>query len=430
MLLTVAGLFTSQAGSQQISKYDCERAFSMLNEVAKDVETHYYDPKLHGLDWEATVADTKQKIKSSPSFDAALTQIAQALLSLNDSHTLFEPPPMSYFVDYGFHEQIIGDRCYITHVRPGSDAEAKGLTPGDELLAIGNYRPARETLWMMEYRYYVLWPAAGFRLALRDERGQQRQVDVMAKFTPRGRTWDLSGWGIPDLVRRAEDRGQLARPRWAEVGDDVAVLKLPTFMLAEPDVKALIKRACRRPGLILDLRGNPGGRSDTLSYMLGAMFAADVKIGDRVGRRESKPMVAKSWNQAAAAFGGKLVVLVDSRSASASELFARVVQLEKRGLILGDRSAGSVMEATRYHHDSVTNVQVLYGAEISDADIIMSDWKSLEHTGVTPDELVLPTAADLASGRDPVLSRAAALLGATITSTDAGKMFPYEWPKE
>jgi hypothetical protein len=49
---------------------------------------------------------------------------------------------------------------------------------------------------------------------------------------------------------------------------------------------------------------------------------------------------------------------------------------------------------------------------------------------VTPDEVALPTGADLANGRDPVLSSAAELLGVKISPADAGKLFPYDWPAE
>jgi len=239
---------------------------------------------------------------------------------------------------------------------------------------------------------------------------------------------DLTGNNIWGLIRDAETEDALRRPRWAGAGDDVAIMKLPEFLVDLSEVESIIHKARKYPALILDLRGNPGGAVESLKFLLGGMFEKDITVAQRVGRKEFKPEVANSRHRGA--FSGKLVVLMDSRSASAAELFARIVQLEKRGVVVGDRSSGSVMEAKRYSYSQGDDVRVFYGAEITEADLIMSDGKSLEHVGVTPDEEVLPTAQDLAAGRDPVLSRAAALLGAKLTPEDAGKLFPYIWPKD
>jgi C-terminal processing protease CtpA/Prc len=63
------------------------------------------------------------------------------------------------------------------------------------------------------------------------------------------------------------------------------------------------------------------------------------------------------------------------------------------------------------------------------ADIIMTDGKSLEHAGVVPDTVMLPTPEDLAAGRDPVLAHAIGLFGVQITPEKAGELFPVEWKK-
>jgi carboxyl-terminal processing protease len=177
----------------------------------------------------------------------------------------------------------------------------------------------------------------------------------------------------------------------------------------------------------LDLRSNPGGAVISLRALLGRMFDKDIKIADRVERKKTEALEAKTHHNP---FAGKLIVLVDSQSASAAELFARVVQLEKRGTVLGDHSSGSVMESQQFSYRSGTDIVSFFGASITEADLIMTDGKSLEHVGVTPDEVMLPGADDLANGRDPVLARAADELGVKMSPEQAGTLFPYQWPKQ
>ncbi|KAF0249701.1 MAG: hypothetical protein FD167_901, partial [bacterium] len=75
------------------------------------------------------------------------------------------------------------------------------------------------------------------------------------------------------------------------------------------------------------------------------------------------------------------------------------------------------------------DVVVFYGASITQSDLIMTDGKSLEHIGITPNEIILPSASNLAAEKDPVLTRAAEILGKSISEEKAGQLFPIEWQK-
>jgi C-terminal processing protease CtpA/Prc len=176
-------------------------------------------------------------------------------------------------------------------------------------------------------------------------------------------------------------------------------------------------------GVVLDLRGNPGGYVDTLDRLLGGLFQNDLKILNRVGRDATKAVSATGRHHNA--FTGRFAVLIDSESASASEVLARVVQLERRGFIVGDRSSGSVMEARLYPHEVALDSRVSYAISVTDADLVMTDGKSLEHVGVEPDTMILPTDQDLANNRDPALAKAAGLVGAKLSPEEAGTILPY-----
>ena len=95
--------------------------------------------------------------------------------------------------------------------------------------------------------------------------------------------------------------------------------------------------------------------------------------------------------------------------------------------MIGDRTAGKVMRSSLYPHQIGLDIVVYYGVSVTDADLIMSDGKSLEGVGVAPDEILLPTAEDIRSQKDSVLSRAVAMAGGTLDPAEAGKLFPFKW---
>ncbi len=423
-------LFPGQPPNAQTPKasgFDKDRGHDMASQIKNDLKKNYYDPSFHGMDIETRFKQVDEKINTATSIGHIFGIIAQALVELDDSHTFFLPPGRSGRTEYGFQMQMVGDRCFVIAVQPGSDAEAKGLKEGDEVWQINDFGPTRENFWKIEYYFKALRPQPGMQLTIRRPSGKEELLVVMAKITPGKRVMDLTGGDIFALIRENENYEHYSRQRYAELGDDLFIWKMPHFELEEAEVDNMMGKVRKHKTLILDLRGNGGGYVFTLQRLAGYFFDHDVKIADRKGRKEMKPQLAKTRGDSA--FKGQLIVLVDSRSASAAEIFARLVQLEHRGIVLGDRSAGAVMEARQFPHQSGVDVVAFWGLSVTDADVIMADGKSLEKTGVSVDELILPTAADLTTKRDPVLARAAELLGAKLDPGKAGSLFPIEWRK-
>ncbi|HEU4766214.1 MAG TPA: S41 family peptidase, partial [Pyrinomonadaceae bacterium] len=248
---------------------------------------------------------------------------------------------------------------------------------------------------------------------------------LLAKRKDGKRVTDLTNYNEwMDLVRKSERAADLGRDRFKSYGDQLLIWKMNEFDLTDSQVDDAVGKAHKYKHLILDLRGNGGGWVTTVTRLIANLIDHDVKIGDAVSRKETKPEIAKSRGEKA--FKGKLMVLVDSRSASASEVLSRVIQLEKRGTIIGDQTAGAVMTSRQYGDEVGLDVVVFYGVSITVSDLIMSDGKSLEHQGVIPDDVRLPTAEDLAAARDTVMSYAASLAGVTLDPLEAGKLFPIE----
>ncbi len=418
-------LFSADAAAQQkMDRLDRERAMSMLKNVKKALKDEYYDPNFGGMDLEARFGAAEEKLKAAQSLGQAFAIIAQAVVDLNDSHTRFNPPNRNAIVDYGWKMKMFGDKCFVTYVKEKSDAESKGLKVGDEVLSVNGFRPARKELWKMIYYYQQLNPQTKVNMAVKSPTGETRQIEVATKITPLKTLVNLTdSIDLSEAGREGDKLRSSYKHRFKDLGSTV-VWKMPDFAFDPGEIERFMSEVRGKHALVLDLRNNPGGYVVTLEKMAGYFFDKDIKIADLKGRKKMDPQEAKT--QGDNGFKGRLVVLIDGSSGSAAEIFARLVQLEKRGVVLGDVSAGAVMQSKYHGMDAGSETVIPYGMSITNADVIMSDGKSLEHTGVTPDELILPTGEDLALRRDPVMARALETLGIKVSSDEAGKFFPVE----
>jgi C-terminal processing protease CtpA/Prc len=97
--------------------------------------------------------------------------------------------------------------------------------------------------------------------------------------------------------------------------------------------------------------------------------------------------------------------MVDDASASASEMFARTVQLRCKAVVIGDHSGGRVNAAQIFWEKIGAYDMVAFGTEITTYRVVLGNGEELENHGVTPDEFCIPTAEDLRQEKDPCLDR-------------------------
>ncbi len=414
-LIPLLVLCLSSAVGQSVSKHDREMGRWMLRDLEDCLKKNYYDPEFHGVNIDEAFKDAEEKINKATSNGQIFGIIEKALLRLNDSHTFFLPPPHALRVSYDWQIQMIGDQCYILAVKPGTDAEQQGLMPGDILHVVDGYKLTRENFWLFNYLYNELQPKTRLSVVVQSPGEQPRRVNYDASTRQGQKEIDLS-----DLFSDQQQYDRVYEHRFKGFAHDLYIWKMPSFFNLTADrVNEIMGNARKYRMLIIDLRGNHGGHQDVLLQIIGNFFDHDIKVGDRKRRKETKALIAKTRGHDV--FNGQLILLVDNGSASASELLARVVQIEKRGTVIGGVTAGAVMEAYRFAFSLIS------GAQITDADIIMTDGKSLEHTGVTPDKTMLPTGADLREQADPVLAYAASLAGVKLDPKEAGALFPVRW---
>ncbi len=420
----VLGLILGLACSPGLAAVKVERdlGIMMLRRAKGRLISDYYDTTFHGFSLAARCAEAEQEIAKAQSNAQIFRIIGQVFMDLGDSHTLFLPPARTARVRYGWTSMVVGDACYVRTVNRKSDAAKQGLRPGDRIEAINGIAVNRARLWKLQYLFEALDPQGGLHVAVETLTGEKRELDLMAEVKQEAKQIDLVGdfaeQSVDKLVRRSEAAAKLHASAFAEVGDTL-VWRLPGFNRLPSELDDGIRRMGHAKSVILDLRGNKGGLEDTMVELISRVFNRDVTVGVTQERDKKTTLLVKG---AGSAFMGLLIVLVDGESASAAEIFARVVQIEDRGIVIGDRTEGAVQRARRFPELVGANPGVLMGISVTVGTFIMRDGRPLENVGVMPDLPVRPTGADMAARRDPALARALAQTGHKLTPQEAGRL--------
>ena len=205
----------------------------------------------------------------------------------------------------------------------------------------------------------------------------------------------------------------------------IAYIALSEFSSVAPDrmADALRDALAQKPsGLILDLRGNPGGFLDA-AIRIGSYFVPEGKVpGDNIVIERLKDGTQRDYQRQGRYMLGNtpLVVLVDGGSASASEIVAGAIQDAGTGILLGEKTYGK---------GSVQLVNTL--SDGSQLRITVAHWftpkdRAIHGTGLAPDVVVPLTSEDISAQQDPQLDRAVKfLLGdQTLPATPAPSATP------
>ncbi len=341
----------------------------------------------------------------------------EMLERLGLSHHMIEPPGPEDAGDempefdmgrgyIGMTVQLVDDRMLVVRVDSESPAAKAGIRPGFELVSVRGVQ-MREVVERLERhpgrltqkRYFatdgvsaLLSPPVGetVELVAVDGEGESREYVLEGLEAP-GTTSQVGN--LPPLTVRVEVR---------ELDGELGYIHLSIFMPAVlPLFNSAIDRLRTKRGLILDLRGNPGGMGMLASPIAGKLVEERLSLG--VSRMPDGEIRYPVFPQPAP-YLGPVAILVDESTGSTAEILAAGLQEVGRALVVGRQTLGAVMPSMIIELENGAKLQYAV------ADFVTAGGTILEGRGVLPDLPVELTRDLLLSRGDAILQAAAAAL--------------------
>lgn len=376
----------------------------VFEKVWKSVKDKYYDPNLNGVDWNAVRERYRPQVAAASNDTEFYSVLKQMTGEMGDAHTRFLTPREAFefknrqTTTTGIILDEIEGRIIVALVAKDSEAEKAGIRPGMPVTEI-NGQPvsalieknqAEVTKSSSERAIRILTlrrltdgdPETQISLTLIDASGKSFNATLTRKQVPNpskvaSRKLE-SGFGYVSISRFFAPAADLFVQEYDEIKDT--------------------------RGLIIDLRYNGGG-SMTEVLKIAGMFIENRKSFGKIIKRKGQPQDIWIDGTFKANYSRPVVVLVNSFSASGSELFASGLQELGRVKVIGTQSCGCLL--------GITQLRDMKGGgelHLSETGFLSPNGKIYERMGVTPDVNVTPKIDDLQRGIDRGLEEAEKIL--------------------
>ena len=420
-LATIGAAALLAGAGVTVARAQARLAVETFDRVWTIVRDTHFDKTLNGVDWEAVRTELRPRATTAASDSQLRTVIRDMLGRLGQSHFALIPSTADsttgdkgdLTAGPGFHVRLIDRDLVVTSVEPDSPAARAGVHPGWIVATIDTRSVSKMLSGLPETMPKRLLAVEAWRLGESGLRGPQGSKVRIGFLDGDSKTVSLDLERIPDTGEPAKI-GNLptmfvrvtAEERRTPGGATAGVIGFNVWLPAvDPPFQKAIDRFRKADGIVLDLRGNPGGLAAMLMGISGH-FVAERKSLGVMKTRESElnffanPRMVSAAGERVEPFAGPVAILVDAMTGSASECFAGGMQSIKRVRVFGQTSMGQALPAV---FDKLPNGDVLIHAY---ADFVTADGTRLEGRGVVPDVEVPLTRQDLLAGKDTTLERA------------------------
>lgn len=397
-LVLLAFLATTSVFGQDLS---AEQKQSVLKSIQETLNTRAFVPGVDFKKWDEFVAKKKEDIDKDADVASFTRTINQALRDFGISHCRLQTPRATSqrgkttTIGSGFQGTVEEKGIRVRRVTDGSPAKQAGIEEKDLIVKVNGEKPSAADVVTGE-------KGAKFQLQVEKPNGETKDIEIELKEFSTVRKETLT---------------------W--INPETAVLRLYTFSFGydRANIESLVSEANgKAKTLIIDLRSNGGGAVNNLNHFLSLLLPDSTDYGTFVTKKlmddytkakpdgpmtpESMaawaPRKAKTKLQKVAPFSGKLGVLINRGSASASEICTAALREKGNAKVFGTQSAGAVLSSI------FVKLTEGFSIQIPVSDYITVNGTRLEANPIKPDVEV--TAVRKEGEDDPVITKAIEVL--------------------